>query len=217
MAHVNTQEKLLAFRRVWDREIRQELDQHFVLATVTTLSTIIGNVVEHPDEEKYRKLPATNKRLVETVLDRKGGKSYLLCSGFVKKTIDDKDFWVLNVGPQTIDILKIGLELINEKKEQIATSVENEKKREEIEKEKNAKRADLAKQQFEEDRHTWQERLAMTGGTKESVAQPFRDRDAETNAAPPPGAGPVRAMPMPMPPGADDTNNPPPGGNVLGE
>jgi len=124
----------------------------------------------------------------------------------------------LNVGPQTIDIIKIGLELINEKKEQITTSLENEKKRDEIEKEKNAKRADIAKQQFEEDRHTWQQKLEMTGGTKESVALPFRDRDAETQAAAPPGAGPVRAMPMPMtPPAADDTNNPPPGGHVLGE
>lgn len=72
MAHVNTQEKLLAFRRIWDREIRQELDQNLVLTTLTTLSTVLGNVVASPDEEKYRKLPATNKRLVETVLDRKG-------------------------------------------------------------------------------------------------------------------------------------------------
>ena len=55
------------------------------------------------------------------------------------------------------------------------------------EKEKNAQRTAVAKQQFEEDRQSWQEKLEMTGGTNESVAQPFRDRGTDSNAGHAPG------------------------------
>jgi len=133
---LDSQEKLKEFRRVWDREMRQELDQNLALVTLTTLSQILGNVVAHPEEEKYRKLPATNKRLLETVLERKGGKTFLVSCGFHKKFFDDKDFWYLSVGQHTMEIIKIGLELINEKKDQISATAELEKKRDLLEKEK---------------------------------------------------------------------------------
>jgi len=213
---------------VWDRELRQELEPQFLLNTLVTLSQILTNAIEHPEDEKYRKLPATNKRIVETVLDKKGGKSFLIACGFVRKPIDGKDFWYLALSEQTLDILRLGLELIDEKKNQAIAVSEAEKKRDQLEKEKNSQRAAIAKQQFEEDRTTWQQRLEMTGGTKESVAQPFRDLNP--NPAPGPGLpgipGGVHAMPHGIPrAGGDDdddaggaANAPAPvGGHVLGD
>uniref|UniRef100_A0A6B2LJG5 PUB domain-containing protein n=1 Tax=Arcella intermedia TaxID=1963864 RepID=A0A6B2LJG5_9EUKA len=167
--------------------MRRELHIPTLLATLETLSKVIHNILDHPDEDKYRKIPITNKAFAEKVTDRKGGKAFLLACGFLRKTMEGKDVWYLGQTGTDIAVLELARdEVVDKRKNEIHGAMLAEQRRDEREKAENAKRAEKVKRDFEEDRDEWEQRVEMTGGVKDSVAQDFVDRTERMNRGPSP-------------------------------
>eukprot|EP00742_Colponemidia_sp_Colp-10_P001520 GILJ01001631.1.p1 GENE.GILJ01001631.1~~GILJ01001631.1.p1 ORF type:complete len:446 (+),score=90.43 GILJ01001631.1:48-1340(+) len=75
---------------------------------LTTMRLYVKNVVDHPDEEKYRKIRVTNEAFQTRVGKVNGGIDFLKAVGFV----EDGDFLAL----QTVDkgVLQKGVDLLEE-------------------------------------------------------------------------------------------------------
>jgi len=225
MQQVDLNEKRKQFLRIYDTEMRRELDIPTLLATLETVSKVFNNIIDNPNTEKYRQIPVTSKVFQNNVIDRKGAKSFILACGFHKKTIDSKEYWVLPNSEHLIHVLKLACsEVIDKRKLEFQETAEQERRKDQKEKEENSKRAEKAKRDFEEDRQNWDEKVEMTGGVKPSIALDFPDRE-RARAPPMPmmpgGMGGMGGMGGPPPgyPGGMGGPPPPaaPGGHVLGE
>ena len=53
------------------------------------LSTICKNILDSPQESKYRVIKLTNKAIQSRLVGRKGGIEFLTAAGFVTKTVDN--------------------------------------------------------------------------------------------------------------------------------
>jgi UBX domain-containing protein 6 len=58
---------------------------------VETVSKYLENIISNPTEEKYRRIRASNKVLIEKVLSVKGAEEFLQAAGFVRKRIAGPD------------------------------------------------------------------------------------------------------------------------------
>lgn len=115
----------------------------------------MGNIVKNPTEEKYQRVPADNKRVVESVTDRKGGKSFLLAAGFIKRVIDHREYWVINQqGDNWMNTLEMAFQLLEEKHNQFLRIAEEERRRDEKQKQIDAERTAIALKQYEDVRMT---------------------------------------------------------------
>lgn len=61
---------------------------------LTTLVRIIGNIVQYPMEEKYRKLSARNKH-VRSIMENEDSYAIILDIGFKKQVIQFEEVWIL--------------------------------------------------------------------------------------------------------------------------
>eukprot|EP01129_Flabellula_baltica_P003873 TRINITY_DN13606_c0_g1_i1.p1 TRINITY_DN13606_c0_g1~~TRINITY_DN13606_c0_g1_i1.p1 ORF type:complete len:199 (+),score=47.34 TRINITY_DN13606_c0_g1_i1:79-597(+) len=151
---------------------------------IKTITLILSNIVEHPSELKYRKLPHNpTGRLSREVLEPYGGKNFLLAAGFRKKKFEDsKIFWYVDLDTEETfeqhfqDVVKAHT-FIAEKLEEMEAKHYYEVHKAEIEAEKEAERAEIALKQFQEDRENFDERRKMMGPVHDSVAKPYRSRE----------------------------------------
>lgn len=161
------EDKYTQLLHIFDREMRKELELGVLAATLDTLhlvrgagldrplpapdlTQLISNIVDHPEETKYRRIPATNKRLVETVTERKGGRAFLVGVGFHKKVEQNKEAWLLPEGGAALEQARVALGLLGEKRAWVQGLYEAEKRKDEADKAANAQRAAVARQQYEE-------------------------------------------------------------------
>lgn len=63
-------------------------------ACIETLTKYIQNIIQHPDEEKYRKIRQSNRIFCEKVRPCEGALDFLLAAGFIEQTIDDEAFLI---------------------------------------------------------------------------------------------------------------------------
>lgn len=80
-------------------------------ACTETLSKYIENVVNNPDDEKYRKIKLTNRIFCERVRGVEGGYEFLVGAGFDEQTIDDEAFLIYSKDeidqlPELLDALR---------------------------------------------------------------------------------------------------------------
>lgn len=61
---------------------------------IETLSKYLENILQHPDEEKYRKIRMSNRIFCEKVRDVEGAMDFLLAAGFKEQIIDDEPFLI---------------------------------------------------------------------------------------------------------------------------
>ncbi|RKP01653.1 hypothetical protein CXG81DRAFT_18593 [Caulochytrium protostelioides] len=83
-------------RHLIARRIRSQYDRATVFTTLSTLATLLGNVVAHPDEEKYRRLREANPRFRTAVLDVDGAPDVLLAAGFHVVVSSFERIWTLD-------------------------------------------------------------------------------------------------------------------------
>ena len=57
-------------------------------ACVELLTKVVKNVIDHPGEEKYRRLKTTNEAFKAKVQGCKGGEDFLLAAGWRSETLD---------------------------------------------------------------------------------------------------------------------------------
>lgn len=80
-------------------------------ACTETLSKYIENVVNNPDDEKYRKIRLTNRIFCERVRGVEGGYEFLIGAGFVEQTIDEEAYLIYSSDeidqlPELLDALR---------------------------------------------------------------------------------------------------------------
>lgn len=63
-------------------------------ACVETLTKYLENIIQHPDEEKYRKIRQSNRVFSEKVQPCEGAIDFILGAGFVEQEIDGEPFYI---------------------------------------------------------------------------------------------------------------------------
>eukprot|EP01126_Amoeba_proteus_P050685 TRINITY_DN6006_c0_g1_i5.p1 TRINITY_DN6006_c0_g1~~TRINITY_DN6006_c0_g1_i5.p1 ORF type:complete len:160 (+),score=48.07 TRINITY_DN6006_c0_g1_i5:244-723(+) len=136
-----TEDRLKKVTQTWTRGILSEKDEHELLKTLTTLSVSVGNVLDHLGEDKFCRIPAANKRFVSTVVEAKGGLEFIVAMGWVKSTLEGKEFWTLDSSdPAKLEALKSARKLIDERKDLVSLKIEGAAKALEQEKKKKKKK-----------------------------------------------------------------------------
>lgn len=84
-------------------------------ACIETLTKYLENIIQHPDEEKYRKIRQSNRIFCEKVQPCEGALDFLLGAGFIEQTIDDEPFLIYSddYHPNGVDGLKELLEALH--------------------------------------------------------------------------------------------------------
>jgi hypothetical protein len=67
---------------------------------VTTLNTILKNIIEKPLEEKYRRIKKSNPSIQKRIGNCSGSEAAILACGFVPETVEGEDFFVLRASPE---------------------------------------------------------------------------------------------------------------------
>lgn len=67
---------------------------------VETLIRYVENIINHPDEEKYRKIRMSNRIFTEKVEAVAGAFDFLFAIGFTEQTIDDEKFLIFSLDVQ---------------------------------------------------------------------------------------------------------------------
>lgn len=70
---------------------------------VETLCKYLENIVDNPEDEKFRKIRQTNKAYLERVKPVEGHDLFLTSCGFQTQTIDGQDFWLFEAPPASGD------------------------------------------------------------------------------------------------------------------
>ncbi len=73
-------------------------DTEAARACLTTLRKVALNLLEHPADDKYRRIKLANPAFNKKVMECPGGTDLFLCLGFCPDTIDGVDFWVWGGG-----------------------------------------------------------------------------------------------------------------------
>lgn len=63
-------------------------------ACVETLSKYLENIIQHPDDEKYRKIRQSNRVFSDKVRPCEGALDFILAAGFVEQEIDGEPFYI---------------------------------------------------------------------------------------------------------------------------
>ncbi|ORX38855.1 hypothetical protein BD324DRAFT_577259 [Kockovaella imperatae] len=100
------------FARLLDRGIVRDNGYKQSAEAVETLIKICMNILENPDEVKYRDIRATNSLLQNKVLEVKGGHEYLIALGFRIVTREFVKHYVLQTSLARMHELEIGAEVL---------------------------------------------------------------------------------------------------------
>lgn len=63
-------------------------------ACIDTLKKYLENIIQHPDEEKYRKIRMSNRVFSEKVQPVEGALDFLIGAGFLETNIDNEPFLI---------------------------------------------------------------------------------------------------------------------------
>lgn len=64
---------------------------------IETLTKYLQNIIQHPDEEKYRKIRQSNRIFCDKIQVCEGALDFLLAAGFIEQTIDDEAYFIYTV------------------------------------------------------------------------------------------------------------------------
>src|SRR4051812_33674971 len=65
-----------------------------VLQTLSTISTLVTNILEHPDEPKYRSVRFSNRLVRATVCEVDGARKFLQRCGFYERVLEFEERFV---------------------------------------------------------------------------------------------------------------------------
>lgn len=84
-------------------------------ACIETLTKYLENIIQHPDEEKYRKIRQSNRIFCEKVQSCEGALDFLLAAGFIEQDIDGELFFIYSneINPNGIEALNELLEALH--------------------------------------------------------------------------------------------------------
>ena len=120
-------------------------------ACVELLSRIVKNVQEHPGEEKYRRVKATNEAFKTRVSSCKGGEEFLLAAGWRSETIEFTRHLVL---PATYDqeVLDVAARLLDKCSQAVSEKAQRHEREQWLAKNEGELRRQSALQAIADDR-----------------------------------------------------------------
>jgi len=125
-----------------------------VQTTLRTLLTIADNILNHPDEEKYRQFKTTNTLIKRTLVDVKGGLEYAVALGFRAEVLNFQPLYVFHPTEKRLEDLRIGADVLREFVERKNETADRLAKNRAEEKEAIARAAEVVRLAYDEDRKT---------------------------------------------------------------
>ncbi|KAG8919383.1 hypothetical protein FRC01_001308 [Tulasnella sp. 417] len=116
------------------------------------LLTLCQNIIDHPDEDKYRRFKLNNKTIQTKIIQAKGGLEYAVEVGFREHVEDFQPFYVWRPSPDNDAKLRVGTFVLKEHHEKIVAKEDAAKQSKMSQKEAAELVARKVKMQFEEDR-----------------------------------------------------------------
>jgi len=86
-----------------------------LITCLNTLITILKNLEKDPTNEKFRTLKLDNQKIKERIIDMAGASVFLKGAGF--EVVNDKNIMFADESKINKDIAKLGISIINDKKE----------------------------------------------------------------------------------------------------
>ncbi|KIO17172.1 hypothetical protein M407DRAFT_229067 [Tulasnella calospora MUT 4182] len=116
------------------------------------LLTLCQNILDHPDQDKYRRFKLNNKTIQTKIIQAKGGLEYAVEVGFREHVEDFQPYYVWQPTPDNAANLRVGTFVLKEHHEKIVAKQEAARQSKMTHKEAADLVARQVKIQFEEDR-----------------------------------------------------------------
>ncbi|KAG8907023.1 hypothetical protein FRB99_005543 [Tulasnella sp. 403] len=140
------------FRRLVDPGIVRHNPENIANACVDCLLTLCQNILNNPDDEKYRKFKTTNKRIQAGIIDPKGGLEYATAVGFREHMESFQPYYLWRPTPENFSLLRIGTFVLQEHKAKVMAKEEQSKVKKPTKEQINAEIAAKVKLAYEDDR-----------------------------------------------------------------
>jgi len=82
------------FRRLVDPGITRPNSREVAYEAIKTLLMLAGNIIDHPNEEKYDRFKPTNTAIRKKIVDPKGALEYAVELGFRPEIVDFQPFYI---------------------------------------------------------------------------------------------------------------------------
>jgi len=176
------------FRKLVDPGITRPNSREVAYEGIKALLQLAENLINHPENEMYRRFKSTNRFIQRKIVDPKGTLEYAVELGFKPEVIDFQPFYVFHESKPTND-LRIGYAVLKEFFER-----ETEKEQRLV----NARAAEKAATEAQKEKI----RLAFMDDRKSRVQTDERERQlravrAAKPPSPEPETEPVPLQPMP--------------------
>jgi len=142
------------FRRLVDPGIVRTNNEQVANGCVDCLVALCQNILDHPEDEKYRKFKPTNKRIQTHLVAPKGGLEYATALGFREHVESFQPYYLWRPTPENVSDLRIGTFVLKEHQAKIVAKEEQSKVVKMSKKETDEDVARRVKLAFEDDRKT---------------------------------------------------------------
>eukprot|EP00879_Flechtneria_rotunda_P004262 GHRR01004511.1.p1 GENE.GHRR01004511.1~~GHRR01004511.1.p1 ORF type:complete len:215 (+),score=64.33 GHRR01004511.1:164-808(+) len=121
---------------------------------IKTLYILFSNIVQHPDDPKYKRIKAANKAYLRNVASVKHAEDLLLLAGWHPKVVEMEKFWVWDHETSSHDfkVLSALTEVLQKALDTLHAKAERKRKEDEERKSKQAGERERIKLALEEDR-----------------------------------------------------------------
>ncbi|KAG8949296.1 hypothetical protein FRC04_008898 [Tulasnella sp. 424] len=121
----------------------------------------IENILDHPDEDKYRRFKLNNKTIQTKLVQAKGGLEYAVAVGFREHVEDFQPYYVWRPTPDNVASLRVGTFVLKEHHEKVVAKQEAKRQSKMTQKEAADLVARQVKLQFEDDRRAMANKQRM--------------------------------------------------------
>ncbi|KAG9019537.1 hypothetical protein FRB90_000846 [Tulasnella sp. 427] len=149
------------FRRMVDPGIVRPNNEAVANACIECLFKLCQNILDHPDEDKYRRFKLNNTAIQKKIIQAKGGLEYAVAVGFREHVEDFQPYYIWHPSPENAATLRIGTFVLKEHHDKIVAKQDASKQSKMSQKEAADLIARQVKLQFEEDRKAMATRQRM--------------------------------------------------------
>jgi len=179
-----------AFRRIIITQIERHNDDRVSIESVKVLLKLANNILQNPEEHKYLKFKTTNPTIRRHIVEPKGGLEYAVAMGFRMEVQNFQMTYTFHPTPNNLKSLRNGADCLNEVVLRHTDAAEQARRAKETEKAAKARREELVRLAYEEDRREKKVRDEMEKQRREAVAahaalEPVQDASTgETEGSP---------------------------------
>ncbi|KAH8919619.1 hypothetical protein BT69DRAFT_1352979 [Atractiella rhizophila] len=177
-------ETKLGFYRLIDAEIRDKNEKNRALSSLETINKLIGNILDHPQEEKYRRFKVTNNLIKTNIVDVPGAYSYMVHAGFRKEVKEFVEYLAFPQTPTTnqLSTLRLAHDCLQVKLSILRASAERAEKSKQSEKEIEEARKQQALLAFQEDRRLKEEKDEREKVIREAAEKEKAEKGEESKS-----------------------------------